>query len=287
MRLDKGPYTASLFIWNGVSAFFLSSNLTPFHSHNTMQVAFDLRSNFRCRTPATDWGIYKSIVIKENAVHQLDTNGSVQLLLYIDAESVAAKAINKKYLKGADTAPLDIDILDIIKPGSLEQCLVEPEPVLFGEVVQRLLDHLSGRPSLYQQDKRITAILKILATNKEEDPSISSLARTVFLSESRLRSLFKKTTGVSLHRYIIWNRIMTGITQLLNGATVADAAASCGFSDTSHFHKMLVQMFGISPSQFIKDNSKKNIHICHADPLLHETRAHNEDTWEITQVYRV
>jgi hypothetical protein len=47
-------------------------------------------------------GFIKSIIIKENVIHQLDPNGSVQLIIYLDAESEIAKTINLNYLSGHD-----------------------------------------------------------------------------------------------------------------------------------------------------------------------------------------
>jgi hypothetical protein len=46
-------------------------------------------------------------------------------------------------------------------------------------------------------------------------------------------------------------------------------------------------MFGVSPSQFIKDNMKRNFHACDDHPLLLETRVHNQETWEVEKVYRL
>ncbi len=80
---------------------------------------------------------------------------------------------------------------------------------------------------------------------------------------------------------------MFAITGILNGCTVKDAAISCGFSDSSHFHKMLLQMFGITPSQFIKENNKKSIQICHHYPLSLETKRYNEESWNVEEIYKL
>jgi AraC-like DNA-binding protein len=285
MRIAQTPYNATLYIWNGVSAFFFSSRITPFHSHNTMQLVFDLRKTFKCRTPDTPWQDCKSIIIKENAIHQLDTNNSVQLLIYLDAESDIAKRITKRYLQNGSISSTNMDVNDFIQRGQLEQCLLEPNREVLEEIVHRILHHVAADEKPAAADERITTILNLLAEDSLEEVSIRVLADHACLSESRLRSLFKCVTGVSLHRYIIWNRIMRAVTKILEGETVADAAMECGFSDTSHFHKLLVQMFGITPSQFIKENSKKNIVICHHNPLRIQTRMHNEKSWEIEKVY--
>jgi acyl carrier protein len=142
MRIKGNPYARTLYVWNSVSAFFFFSNITPFHSHNTMQLVFDLKKKFKCRLKDTEWTLYKAIVIKENAVHQLDTNGSIQLLIYLDAQADIARAIKSKYLKESDIFSLDIDILDFVKPGELEQCLIKTDKELLEKIVNLLLTEM-------------------------------------------------------------------------------------------------------------------------------------------------
>lgn len=87
MKHGKSPYTSAVYVWNGTSTVFFSSCLTPFHSHNTMQLVLDTQTSFRFRVKNGSWGIYKSLIVKENVIHQLDTNKSVQLIVYLAADS--------------------------------------------------------------------------------------------------------------------------------------------------------------------------------------------------------
>ena len=286
MKLQPDPYSRTLYVWNSVSAIFLYGLVTPAHSHNTMQLVFDIRNSFKCKLQNTDWGVYKSVIIKENAIHQLNTNNSVQLLLYLDAESEVAKKLKSKYLADSDICSLDVELLDHAKPGELEQCLIEPNPRLLEQLVHRLLNKLTHDPNTEICDERIKKAIRLLATGSSERITIRNLAQKVFLSESRLRFLFKKSTGVPLHRYIIWNKIMLAIGKIMNGSAVQDAAIDCGFTDGSHFHKLLLQMFGISPSEFIKNNSKKCIHILSQYPLSIESRFFDDESGNATRVYK-
>ncbi len=286
MRAERSPYTTTFYIWNYISAVFFSSCVTPFHSHNTMQLMFDIRKKFKFRVKNAGWGFYKTLIIKENVIHQLDTNNSVQLIIYLDASSDIAKAIKLKYLQQGDFFSPSIDILDFTKPGELEQCMIEPNKDLLEKLVNSIVHTLIGNIQVASIDERIKLVMQLLAGENSEDITIRALSEKIFLSESRLRSLFKTTTGVSLHRYIIWNKITLAITKIMNGATVAEAAISCGFADSSHFHKMILQMFGISPSQFIKDNNKRNVEICNSSPLSFITSQYDERFWNVEKVYR-
>ncbi|HEY4324309.1 MAG TPA: AraC family transcriptional regulator [Mucilaginibacter sp.] len=287
MRVERTPYTTTFYVWNCVSAIFYSSYVTPFHSHNTLQLLFDLKKNFKCRIKDGSWGVYKTLIIKENIIHQLDTSNSVQLIIYVDAASDIAKAINLKYLQQTDFFSPDIDIRDILKPGELEHSLIEANKDLLEKLVYQLLNKLVDGKKSATTDQRIKKVIDLLATGDPGEMTISLLAEKVFLSQSRLRGVFKNATGVSLHRYIIWNKITLAISRIMNGATVAEAALSCGFSDSSHFHKMILQMFGISPSQFIKDNDKKNIDIADKSPLSLITWQYDDRFWNVERTLSI
>ena len=126
-------------------------------------------------------------------------------------------------------------------------------------------------------DKRILITEQAISTTHPEETTIKSLADKACLSESRLRSLFKDVTGVSLYRYMLWNKIRYATNQIMAGYTVNDAAIDAGFTDSSHFHKMMVKMFGISPSKFLKDNKTDNLVMCDQSPLHFETRVYNKE----------
>src|SRR5258706_6669805 len=287
MKIKTNPYSRTFYVLHSVSPIFFYDCVTPPHSHNTLQLVFDLRKTFKCRVQHSGWRVYKSVIIKENAIHQLDTHDSVQLILYLDAESDAAKGLKLEYLGESDIFPLNVDIFDYAKPGELEQCLIEPNPELLEEVVYRLLNQLVDSQQREIGDERIKGVIKLLTLDGSEKMTIRHLARNVSLSESRLRFLFKKSIGVPLHRYIIWNKIMLAIGKIMNGSTIQDAAFDCGFTDSSHFHKLLLQMFGVSPSQFMKNNSKRNTQILSRHPLNMESRFFDNGYENPTRVYEM
>ena len=264
MRTERAPYSTTLYLWKGVSAMFYSSFITPYHSHNTLQLVFTLRDPFRFRTPDTEWQRYRTLIIKEDCIHRLDTDGSVHLIVYVDAASPTAQIIRDKYLGRRNFYSPDGQPLHRLKPGELEQCLLEADNRRFEELVNRLLEMLAGVTE--PVDHRVDEVIRLLS-GEPETATIQGLAQRVYLSESRLRSLFSRATGVSLHRYIIIKRISLAMEMIMNGSTISEAAAGSGFTDGSHLHRMLLQQFGISPSQFLRDNAQKRISRSGDEPL--------------------
>lgn len=276
MKHGRSPYTSTFYIWHGVAAFFYSSHLTSFHSHNTMQLVLDTQKDFRFKKKGSSWKTYKSLLIKENVVHQLDTNNSVQLIIYLDSETRIAQSIKSKYLLEDEICQLDLNIYHFVNSNELEQALIKPDPCLLETLINRIIGSLSLENQNTFIDERVLMAEQLISTLHPMQIAISSLADKVCLSESRLRSLFKDVTGVSLYRYILWNKIRYATNQIIAGYAVNDAAMDAGFTDSSHFHKMMVKMFGITPSKFLKDNKHDNLVLCAESPLHFETRVYNK-----------
>ncbi len=137
-----------------------------------MQLVFNVRKRFKCRLQNTEWGIYKSAIIRENAIHQLNSNNSVLLIIYLDAESEIAKTIKLKYLQDSDICSPDMDIFNIIKPGDIEQCLIEPNSELLEQIINQLLNELVDKKPMLS-DERVTTVLHLLTTGHSEEMTVS------------------------------------------------------------------------------------------------------------------
>lgn len=277
MKVTSSPFRSNFYLWNGVSAIFFSNCLTNVHSHNTMQIIVDIQDHFRCRIGNAGWQSFKNLIIRENTPHQLDTAGSVQLIIYLNAETVIAKEITASHLQNRDACSPQLNPFDSIKPNELQQALLRPDPTLLLSIIGRLLQTLTGRNTAPKSDNRTAVIEKLLSSTPPAECNIENLAQQVHLSVSRLRSLFKQQTGVSLYKYILWARIRFAINRIMAGSPINDAAWSAGFTDNSHFHKMLVSMFGISPSQFLRDHKTMDILTCDQSPLHFETKVYDQD----------
>jgi len=274
MKHGRNPYTSPFYIWNEVAAVFYSSYLTPFHSHNTVQMVLDTQKDFRFRVKNSGWQTYKSLIIKENVIHQLDTNDSVQLIIYLDASTKIAKAITSMYLVENDIYSPNLNIFHFVNSMELQQALLKAEPFLLESLIYRVLRSLSRETGIAPSDERISMVEQTISTAGPEEITIQSLAKKCFLSESRLRSLFKNVKGVPLHRYILWNKIRFATNRIMAGYPVNSAAMDAGFADSSHLHKMMVKMFGVSPSGFLKDNKPGKFMTCAKSPLHFKTRVY-------------
>ncbi len=285
MKAAISPYRTNFYMWHGVSAFFFSHCVTNIHSHNTMQIIVDMQDAFKCRIKDEEWKTYKNLIIRENVIHQLDTSGSVQLLIYLDTETTAAKEIKSKYMDKLDVYDPGNSIFEDIDPKALQQAVLKSDPDLLLGVVNRVLGILCGAKDEAKPDERIIKAKQWITGQHPSNLSIAHLADLVCLSESRMRVLFRKVTGIPVYQYIMWSRIRFAINRIMNGCAINEAALEAGFTDSSHFHKMLVRMFGLSPSQFIKSNQNFNIITCDSSPLNFETSVYNKQG-DLEKIYR-
>jgi len=285
MKADIRPYLTNFYMWHGVSAFFFSHCVTHVHSHNTMQIIVDLQDGFKCRIGDGEWQSHKNLIIAENVIHQLDTDGSVQLLIYLDIETSAAKEIKSRYMEGQQACEPNINFFETIDPKQLQDAVLKPDPGLLLNVVNQMLSILCEERDGGKADERVLRMLQMIAADHPEKLTVSNLAERICLSESRLRVLFREATGMPVYQYLMWARIRFAINRIMNGYAVNEAALEAGFTDSSHFHKMMIRMFGISPSQFIKSSQFFNIITCDSSPLNFETSVYNK-FGEVEKVYR-
>ena len=83
--------------------------------------------------------------------------------------------------------------------------------------------------------------------------SLASLAREAFVSRYHFLRLFKRSTGMSPHRYILKCRLLKA-KELLGTREfqVADVAYETGFCDQSHLTRHFKKFFGFTPVALLR-----------------------------------
>jgi AraC-like DNA-binding protein len=122
-----------------------------------------------------------------------------------------------------------------------------------GNVLEALLAKLPAAT----YDERVAKIVDYITENYfQADITPQTFADIVFLSPSRLASLFKQQTGSSLSKYLLWTRLRQAIYLILSdeSRTLTDVAYDIGFYDLPQFNKYMYEMFGMPPKA-LKHNS--------------------------------
>ena len=88
-----------------------------------------------------------------------------------------------------------------------------------------------------------------IETNLAQRLHTHALARVVNLSPSHFCRAFKRTFGVTVHRYLMQKRVERAQHLMLNTADeLSSIAVSCGMSDQSHLTRWFRRVLGETPA---------------------------------------
>jgi AraC family transcriptional regulator len=98
---------------------------------------------------------------------------------------------------------------------------------------------------------KLKQALEYMNAHLSENVSLASVSEEVEISQFHFCRLFKQSTGMTPHTYLIQQRVERA-KQLLKRkeGTMLDIAIECGFANPSHFAKHFRKHTGISPKQF-------------------------------------
>jgi AraC family transcriptional regulator len=96
--------------------------------------------------------------------------------------------------------------------------------------------------------RRLKQTLAYIEDHLSEDLSLSRIASVAGVSASHFKTLFRESTGVPVHQYVIQRRIERAKDLLMQGKlSIADIAFSAGFSHQSHMARHMRRSVGLSP----------------------------------------
>ena len=101
-------------------------------------------------------------------------------------------------------------------------------------------------------DAKIQQTLSYINENFRSPLTVEQLAERVYLSRYHFMRLFKAQTGTTVYAYIRQKRLMCAARLIREGMSASAAAAECGFSDYSAFHRAFTKTFRVSPGKIKK-----------------------------------
>jgi AraC family transcriptional regulator len=137
-----------------------------------------------------------------------------------------------------------------------------PSGRLFGEsLLSALAVHLQRRYGVTRPKEvkprnglpgtRLNRVRDYVEANLGQEIALAAMAETAGMSPHYFSEMFKQSTDLSPHQYVLRRRIERA-GQLLRdpGITVLEAAIRSGFSDQSHFTKIFRRIVGITPTAY-------------------------------------
>jgi AraC family transcriptional regulator len=98
---------------------------------------------------------------------------------------------------------------------------------------------------------RLRQTIEYIEANLTRDLRLEEMAENVQISPYTFGRLFRQTTGLSPHQYVLRARIKEAKRLLGEGkSTIAEISLQLGFSDQSHFTRVFHKITGVTPRKF-------------------------------------
>jgi AraC-like DNA-binding protein len=113
--------------------------------------------------------------------------------------------------------------------------------------LEELIVGLSGRP-LPPPSRLGESVKELLAERYAERLTLAELGREVGCSPFHLARSFRRSTGVSIHRYRVQLRLRSALLRLREDIDLCTLGLELGFATHSHFSESFRALFGETPS---------------------------------------
>lgn len=208
---------------------------TDFHAHPVIEILLAQKGDFELCTESNKYTKLTLAIIDRNIKHSIvSTTNSPLNVVMIEVNN----GILNDYLVN-----LGVELIDGVYCSSNQK----DERELFAKIELFAKQNNLKSPI----DTRVKMCLEIIENERLTFKKMMPiLVSKVFLSESRLSHIFKGHIGVSLKKYLVWDKLRKAMNlYLANGENFNQAAIEVGFFDQAHLSKAFKSMFGVSPSQ--------------------------------------
>ena len=108
-----------------------------------------------------------------------------------------------------------------------------------------------GTPPRAGREPRAVALAReFLAARCAEDPDLAETARVAGLSPFHFLRVFRRTTGLTPHAFLVQCRVRRAQGLLRRGLDPARVAAETGFADQSHLTRQFKRLTGVTPAAY-------------------------------------
>ena len=101
-----------------------------------------------------------------------------------------------------------------------------------------------------EHNREFLKIVEYINEHFQEDITIISLSKMMFLSRGKLSAIFIKYAGMTLSEYLNTLRMNRANQLMSQGYSVTNAALESGFQSIRNFNILYKKMFGMTPSQY-------------------------------------
>jgi AraC-like DNA-binding protein len=251
--MNFGTISPKLYIWKN-SRLYIATKQNTFRKYTLAwsQILVSIQGYIHLRMSDGSEVKTKSCLIKAGTVVNeecIDIKSAVVAIYYINPISQDYWALESHMLQASAGVSFNHPQENSLV-SAIHSILTNSPSVstAFAAVREALIPQTLKGLVIKEYDPRILATLQSIKQNASKKCSVKQYADDVYLSESRLKKLFKEEIGIPLTKYRLQCRLSVGVTLLAAGYSVTDAAYHSGFSSTAHFSTCFSDMIGVQPS---------------------------------------
>ena len=103
--------------------------------------------------------------------------------------------------------------------------------------------------------RQLRTTVDFIDSHLAADLSVAEIAAATGMSASHLKTLFKRTTGLPVHQYVIRQRLDRAVSLISRGRLRLSAAAlKAGFADQSHMARCMRRIMGVTPTEVVRNS---------------------------------
>ena len=98
--------------------------------------------------------------------------------------------------------------------------------------------------------QQLRRVVEHIDAHVAADLSLARLAEVVGISASHLKTVFKRSTGVPVHQFVVQRRVERAVSLLRGGEMPAsEVALEAGFAHQSHMARWMRRLLGVTPTR--------------------------------------
>ena len=139
----------------------------------------------------------------------------------------------------------DISYINLVKSLMIQIC------VLINRYYRNEASGNIKEENLFYNFEKIRQVTEYIQNNLDKDITLAFVSKMFFMSESRLRHLFKDTIGVGFKDYVNHYRIESAKRLITDtNESINCVCEKCGFQSISSFYRVFKDITGYSPAKY-------------------------------------
>jgi len=244
-------HNSKIFVDNGIIIYAGKVSKTQQHKHYAIQIGLVLNGSYRLFIEDKEYDRH-NFIIHSNVPHRHVSKNGALFCILIDPTTDLGNALVKKYAPPYKPITICQDALRDLRYELSDRNQAGGQSIENLEF--KIFKLLKLPPAKRTIDSRIAKLIEAMHDTPAVEIDLDTLINEIPLSKSRIRSLFKQQTGLSMQRYLLWVKIKHAFYHIMQNKSLSEAAFLAGFADYAHLSRVIHQISGMTMKSILKDS---------------------------------